>query len=395
VRSWGLTRNLAFLIFSLALWGLGFGLYGVLWPLYIEHLGGGPAVIGVMQAVAGIATAGAAVAGGRWADRLPAKRLLLVGWAVAVPAPLIFLVAPRWPWLFPGVILYFGSAFSTPALQTYIVREAGNRLAVAYNVVMAAFTLGAVLGPTLGGFLVAVRGFSWVFGLAALCYALSTLLLLPLADREPPRLPGRGGSRARPTPWLDAQLTPWLLLAIVTAATASLAMPYVVPFWRQVGSLSVRDIGMLGSVGTLLAGITHPLWGRAAERRGLANTVAWGLLLGAVGMGTVAAAPGIPWLQAAGAALRGAGAGTMGLVGVAVGRVASPDRAGSAYGWFNALTELAGAAAPYPGSLLYKWRPSAPIVVASLLWTLLAVWVATRPPRHAAALARAAAPRGQ
>lgn len=390
VRSWGLTRNLALLLLSLALWGLGFGLYGVLWPLYVEHLGGGPAVIGVLQAVAGIATAGAALAGGRWADRLSAKRLLLAGWAVAVPAPVIFLLAPRWPWLFPGVVLYFGSAFSTPALQAYIVREAGSRLVVAYNVVMAAFTLGAVLGPTLGGVLVAARGFSWVFGLAAFCYALSTLLLLPLADREPPRIrPPRSG-QLRHGPWLDAQLTPWLLLAIVTAATASLAMPYVVPFWRQVGSLSVRDIGMLGSLGTLLAGLTHPLWGRTAERRGLGNTVVWGLLLGAAGMATVAAAPGAPWVQAAGAALRGAGAGTMGLVGVAVGRVASPDRAGSAYGWFNALTELAGAAAPYPGSILYKWRPSAPIVVASLLWTLLAVWVATRPPRNAAAPARAA-----
>ncbi len=385
LRAAGLTRNLALLTAAMAVWGLGFGLYGVLWPLYVEHLGGGPGAIGLLQAVAGLTTAAVALPGGRWADRVPAKRLLLWGWLAAVPAPFLFRWAPTWSWLLPGVLLYFGSAFSTPALQSYIRQEAGPRLAVAYNVVMSAFTLGAVLGPALGGVLLGTVGFGPIFLLAGGCYALSTLLLLPIRGRDAPSSGRASGSGSREAVSSTLRgLGPWLLLAMVLAASGGLALPYLVPFWRQVGGLTVRQIGLLGSLGTLMATLMHPVWGRRAERRGLAATVAQGLFLGAAGMAAVLLWPRTDDVQALAALARGAGAATMGLVGVAVGRGASPGRVGSAYGWFNALTELAGAAAPYPGSLLYRWRAGAPMLVVGLTWAFVAVLLVTREPRRPA-----------
>ncbi|MGC8488409.1 MAG: MFS transporter [Clostridia bacterium] len=374
----GLNRNLLLLTVALMLWGLGFGLYAVFWPLYVEHLGGGPAAIGLVTMIGGLATAAAVLPGGLWTDRGRAKPVLLWGWVVAIPAPLLFIGAKSWVWLIPGVILYFGSSFSTPAVQAYITAEAGRRLSVAYNVVMAAFALGAVVGPVLGGHLVTRIGYHGVFWLAAMLYALSTLALLPLTER-PRRAAARLPTVARPLQ--NARLQPWLGIGILLAAAGALAGPYIVPFWRTYGGLSLQEIGLLGSLTTLAAAVASPLWGRVAERRGLAGPIALGLAAVAGGITLIWAFPRNPGVQMFSALERGTGAAAHGLVGVAVGRLAHAGQVGLAYAWMNALMELAGALAPYPGALLYQWRPSAPMLVTSLVFVLAAVMVATREPR--------------
>lgn len=375
----GLNRNLVLLTTSLMLWGFGFGLYGVFWPLYIERLGGVPSSIGLITMVGGLTTAAAVIPGGLWTDRGRAKPVLIWGWAVAIPAPLLFIWARSWVWLIPGVLLYFGSSFSTPAVQAYVTAEAGRKLSVAYNVVMAAFALGAVLGPTLGGQLVPRIGYHGVFLMAAGLYALSTLILLLLTER--PRPPARMDVSTLHRPLKNARLQPWLGIGVLLAAAGGLAGPYVVPFWRTYGGLSLQEIGLLGSLTTLSGAIASPLWGRVAERRGLAGPVAVGLAAVAGGLALIWAWPRDPAVQAASAFIRGTGAAAHGLVGVAVGRVAHAGQVGLAYAWMNALMEVAGALAPYPGALLYEWRPSAPMLVTSLVFVLTAVAVATRDPR--------------
>ena len=385
LRRFGLNRNLALLTASLMLWGFGFGLYAVFWPLYVEKLGGGPSAIGLITMIGGLATAAAVLPGGVWADRGRTKPVLLWGWAVAVPAPLLFIWAHSWPALIPGVLLYFGSSFSTPAVQAYVAAEAGTKLSVAYNVVMAAFALGAVVGPVLGGQLMPRIGYHGVFALAAAVYAVSTLALWPLTER-------RQGAAIRAAragiggPLQDERLKPWLGIGILLAAAGALCGPYIVPFWRTYGGLSLQSIGLLGSITTLAAAAASPFWGRAAERHGLAGPVALGLAGVAGGLTMVWAWPAAAGVQAFGAFLRGTGAAAHGLVGVAVGRVARGGQVGMAYAWMNALMEVAGALAPYPGALLYQWRPSAPMLVTALIFGMTAVLVATRGPRRPAVL---------
>jgi len=375
----GLNQNLLLLTTALMFWGLGFGLYGVFWPLYIERLGGTPPAIGLLTMVGGLATAAAVLPGGLWTDRGRAKPVLVWGWAVAVPAPLLFIWARSWPWLLPGVLLYFGSSFSTPAVQAYVAAEAGRKLSVAYNVVMAAFALGAVIGPMLGGQLVPRVGYHGVFRVSAGLYALSTVMLLPLTERPRARVPVEPSALVRPL--RDQRLRPWLGIGVLLAAAGALAGPYIVPFWRSYGGLSLQDIGFLGALTTLAGAMASPLWGRVAERRGLAGPVAAGLAAVAGGLSLIWLWPRNRGVQAASAFIRGTGGAAHGLVGVAVGRVAHGGQVGLSYAWMNALMEVAGALAPYPGALLYEWRPSAPMLVTSLVFVLATVAVLTREPR--------------
>lgn len=376
----GLSHNLLLLAVAMALWGLGFGLYGILWPLYVEQLGGGPVAIGWLQTAAGLSTALVVLPGGFLADRVDRKKMILWGWIMAVPAPFLFAWAPSWPWLFVGVILYFGSAFSTPAAQAYIQAEAGPRLAVAYTVVMSAFALGAVIGPAISGYLVDLTSFRTVFYMAGALYAVSTLLILPMAPAPAP-----GGVRHTwsLTSWSPARrprFFQWVALAALLSVAGGLSGPYVVPFWRTVGHFNIKTIGLLGAVTTLTAALVSPLWGRLAERLGIPRALGWGLAITTAGMVGLWAIPRLLWLQASSAVVRGAGGGSGGLTGVAIGRVVPGLEAGTAYGLLNWISELAGALAPYPGALLYEIRPEAPMVFTTALGFLLVVWIFTREP---------------
>lgn len=96
----------------------------ILWPLYIERLGGTPVDIGILAAAGGIALGVVLIPGGWLSDRVDRRRILLIGAAMAVPAPFLFVGAPHWQWLIPGVLLFHGSGFSRPAAQAVVQAEA-------------------------------------------------------------------------------------------------------------------------------------------------------------------------------------------------------------------------------------------------------------------------------
>jgi hypothetical protein len=374
VRWWGLSPNVLRLAAAMGLWGLGFGLYGTLWPLYVETLGGSALAIGWLATLAGVVTAASALPGGYCADRFDRRGLIRWGWALAVPAPFLFAWAPHWQWLALGVFLYFGTSFSTPAAQAYIQAEAGNRLALAYNVVMGAFAIGAVLGPATGGFVVARVGFHPVFYLSGLIFLGSTVIVWPI-DRAPATGPPRGFIwRGRP------RLFRWIALTAVLALAGGLAGPYVVPFWRTVGGLSVQTIGLVSGLTLLVGAATGPLWGRLAERVGLPFALGLGVSVGLVGIVGLFGWPRILWGQVSAAGVRGVGGGSHLLTGVAVGRVVRAPEAGTAYGVLNLAAETAGALAPFPGALLYRFRPEAPLVFQAAILALVAVWAMTARP---------------
>lgn len=369
----GMTRDLWWMTAAQGLWGLGFGLYGLMFPLYIEKLGGGPIIIGLLSTVSGIVTALVVFPGGWLADRVDRRRVLVWGWIVAIPVPFIFALAPRWEWLLPGVVLYFGSSFSIPAMQSIIVAEAPKEhLSTAYNVVMSVFSAGMVVGPTIGGYLVSHYSYGLVFTISGLIYAASTLAILqmrPHSAGAPIKRRVQWSPRTRP------RFFQWMLFSSVLAAVQGIAWPFVVPYWKSVGHLSVQAIGVLGSVAILAATLTGPLWGRAAERVGIPRSLGAGLGLVVVGWMALLWAPeSIGWGVFSGL-MRGVGEGSRGLQGVAVGRVARPGETGTAYGLFNLVTELSGALAPLPGGILFRHWAYGPLTVATFLTAIIAWWL--------------------
>ncbi len=363
MRHIGLTRDLTWLTLSQGLWGLGFGFYGFLWPLYIEHLGGSAVAVGLLSTIAGIATALVVFPGGYVADRVERKSILVWGWLVAIPAPFMFALAPHWQWLIPGVVLYFGSAFSTPALQAVVLEEASpQNLSSAYNVVMSVFGMGMVVGPTIGGLLAVHYSYRLVFVISGVVYCASTACVFPI-QRHPPspsmsvKLKWRPKSRPR--------FFRWVVFSGGLAVIQGLTWPFVVPYLKESGHLPIETIGVLSSVGILFATVSAPLWGRIGERVGLPRALGYGLGFVTAGWVLLLWNPSsFAWAMASGV-LRGGGEGARGLPGVAVGRTVRSEEAGTAYGVYNLVTEMAGALAPLPGGYLYARWPYMPMAVTA------------------------------
>jgi MFS family permease len=372
-EKFGMTPDLWWMTLAQGLWGLGFGLYGLFFPLYIEKLGGGPVIVGLLTTVAGVITALVVLPGGWLADHVDRRTVLLWGWILAVPVPLIFALARHWQWLIPGVVLYFGSAFSTPAMQAVIVAEAPpSKLTTAYTVVMSVFGAGMVIGPTVGGYLTARYSYTVVFSLATALYLVSTFVLLRV-HRHPPEV--RRSRQLQWRPQTRPRFFQWMIFSAVLAGVQGIAWPFVVPYWKTVGHLSVEVIGVLGSVAILMATVTGPLWGRVAERWGIPRTLGAGLGLLVIGWLALLWAPeSVGWGLFSGL-MRGIGEGTRGLQGVAVGRVVRPHEAGTAYGLYNLVTELASALAPLPGGLLFRHWAFGPLTVATFFTAVIAWWL--------------------
>jgi DHA1 family tetracycline resistance protein-like MFS transporter len=369
----GMTADLWWMTVAQGLWGFGFGLYGLFFPLYIEKLGGGPVIIGLLTTVAGVVTALVVLPGGWLSDRVDRRTVLVWGWVVAIPVPFMFAFARTWEWLIPGVLLYFGSAFSTPAMQAIVVAQAPpERLSTAYNVVMSVFGAGMVLGPAVGGYLTSHYSYRVVFVLAGMIYGVSTLAIVRI--RPHPARPANS-SRLEWKPKARPRFFQWMAFSAVLAAIQGVAWPFVVPYWKSVGHLSVEVIGILGSVAILSATVSGPLWGRIAERLGIPRSLGAGLGFLVVGWLALLWAPeSVGWGIFSGL-MRGVGEGSRGLQGVAVGRVARPGETGTAYGLFNLVTEMSAALAPLPGGLLFRHWAFGPLVLATFCTALIAWWL--------------------
>ncbi|MCY0881622.1 MAG: MFS transporter [Firmicutes bacterium] len=374
-KSWGMTPDLWWLAASLGLWGLGFGLYGILWPLYIEKLGGTAVSVGLLSTLAGMTTAFVVFPGGWLADRIDRRTLILVGWLISMPAPFLYALAPNWHWLIPAMLLYYGSSFSSPAIQAIVLTESPSEsMASAYNIVMSIFGAGMILGPTVGGYLAGHFSYRLVFVVSGIIYAGSTVLLLPMRPHPPQ-------SRNLPAPvrkWRPSdrpRLFQWMMFSAGMAAVQGMVGPFIVPYWKSVSHFSMQTIGFLGSIGMLSGTVAAPFWGRIGQRMGIPQAIGWGMGIATSGLMVLIWNPASWTFSLFSGILRGVGESARSLQGVAIGRTVRRQEAGTAYGLMSLVTETVGALAPIPGGLLFHAWPYAPLLLSAFLTTIIGGWL--------------------
>lgn len=263
--------------------------------------------VGIVAASASLPVALLSLVGGVVADRTDKLRLVIIAQSLlAVQATTFFLmvftghISVGWVValaLFGGAI----NAFEIPARQSLIIELVGREDlldAIALN--STGFNLARILGPMIGGLLIANLGLSWVFGVNAISYAavLAGLLLIKLPPRAMRERAGsspmaglieglryiRGTHQvwslmklvavysifgapylalmpviARDTLGGNAQTYGWLLGAVGTGAImAGLVLAFVA---RRVGRGRVLTAGALGfSVLVLAFSMSRSLW---------------------------------------------------------------------------------------------------------------------------------------
>ncbi len=133
---------------------LGFGIVIPFLAYYVESFGARASTVGLLMSTFSLAQFLFAPFWGRISDRVGRRPILLIGLAGSVVGYLLFGFAASLAWLFAARMIAGISGATIPTAQAYIADSTtpANR-AKGMGLIGAAFGLGFILGPALGGIL--------------------------------------------------------------------------------------------------------------------------------------------------------------------------------------------------------------------------------------------------
>jgi len=375
-----LKRDQAIIFWAIFLWAMGMGLYNYLWPVYTRQLGAGDVELGFLYSLSFLITTLATIPGGSLADRFDRKWVIIGFWWIAVPSPVIYALAGDWRALIPGILLFNVSNALNPALQAYLSETTEpRRIATTFNVVFAAFPLGMVISPAVGGWLARGFGLRSVFWVTFAFYLVSSLSLFLLTPQPPRRVVRRDKpARAPASPgggWLAApEVRPLLRLSLffgLVMGLWNLYLPFSTPFLEDVAGLDVSWVGVLGTLASLGAAILSPLLGRLADRNGLPRVLGWSLAAQLAPLGLWLLWPTALPALAGSMFLRGLQDGSRGVMTSMVGHHMTGPKAGDrrqlagrGFALYAVVTGLFQAVTPYVGGWLYRYGAPVPFLAA-------------------------------
>jgi MFS transporter, DHA1 family, tetracycline resistance protein len=283
-------RLTVFLAIALDL--IGFGMILPILPYYAEAFHASKLTIGFLFASYSLAQLLCAPWLGRLSDRFGRRPLMLVSIAGSAAAHLLFATAGGLPMLFVARSLAGIAAANYGIAQAYLadITPPADR-SRAMGLVGAAFGLGFVIGPALGGLLLR-------FGVTAVPYAaaaLSTLNLVIAVAALPESLPpaARGAAMAKPLfglddlrrLWHDVRLRNLMLLFFLVMFCFSIMEATLALFCQASFGFGPRATsGLFAYVGVLLVVVQGGLLGRLARRFGDRRLILAGIAAMALGL---------------------------------------------------------------------------------------------------------------
>lgn len=325
----GLRENLGQFLLLVAVNALVGGMIGqerTVLPLLAEREFGLTAFSSALTFIVafGIVKAGTNFFAGTLSDRFGRKPVLVAGWLVAIPIPLILIWAPSWGWvIFANALLGVnqGLTWSTTVIMKIdLVGPAKRGLAMGFN---EAAGYGAVALTALAtGFLAAHYGlrpepFYLGIAYAALGLGLSTLLVRETrghAEHEAAtHVPATGDLHGGLTTREVFTLTSFRERALSSCSQAGLVNNLndglawgLFPLYFAAAGLSVARIGILAALYPAVWGLGQLVTGGLSDRFGRKPFIAGGMLLQAFAIALIAATEGFG-IWAFGAILLGAG----------------------------------------------------------------------------------------
>jgi MFS family permease len=272
---------------TLSLFGDFFNYVALAW-LVLQLTGSGLA-LGSVLVVEALPRAVLMLVGGALADRLSARLTMLgsMGLRTAVVAPLAVLVlAGRVQmWEVYAIAVVFGvvDAFYMPARSSILPKVvADHELEPGNAVLNVTAQTSVILGPVLGGLIVAALGIGWAFAADAACFAIGFLFILwlPSAARTAP-------GEAHPDGGLGGQIVAGFRYAWADSGIRVLLIV-----------IAVIDFAANGALGVGLPTLAHGRFAAGAAGLGILLG-AWGVgaTLGALGAGFVAPPKRFGWLM--------------------------------------------------------------------------------------------------
>jgi len=368
--SGALNRDLKLLFISTLIGAFGDGLYFYILPLYVRKLGANPVEVGIFFSVMILATAFTPLLGGFLADKYDQKKVMIVGWLVWMPVPILFSLAKDWFQLLPGAVLY-GFWIGQPAFGAYIASSAEKeKMTLTFATLSASWSLGYIFSPALGAYLSDTVGIRWVFYLAFILYGTCTGILFLISSRGAATQTSQLSSTA--TSFGRKKLLIWSAFFAVIMFFVFLVRPLVPQILKDEFHLTDSLVGILGSITFLGSGVLGIYLGRIGDKWRKAGAISVCMILCSVSALILVSFNNFFALSLA-SFLMGASYTTWSLIGAVVSSIA-PEA--SKARWISvplSSSMLAAFLAPYLGGLLYEASPYYPFLVFIVATALLSV----------------------
>lgn len=388
----GLSRDNTWLALSTLLYGASVGFYQYVLPLYLEQLGASPDQVGLGLAIGNSGAVVGLLVGGILVNRYGLRRQILASWGLTVAAGMLLVAAGSWQIAALGLLLTTLSLFGIPAYNAYIVLARGRQgTAEALTLVYVSFNLGSVVTPALGGWIIAVAGMRAMFGASLVCIVASTLVTIPISERQPEvavsQAVALSGRRNRLTglfqSYVDALGDPPLRRLLALFAGMYLAtfvgVSLMPNYLHDRLGMDTAAIGVLGT-GAAIVGVAGSL-GLVRLVRPLGEYRALALGQGALvaGFGLALLAPSVGSLAllagGAGFALRGGLSAQQAIARAMVPAVAVGQRLGPAFALQSILYNGATALGPALAGILYARDAALPLAAAFLIGLPYIIWL--------------------
>jgi DHA3 family tetracycline resistance protein-like MFS transporter len=285
---------------------MGDGIFTIALALVTLDVDRHPSGIALVFAARAIPSVALALVGGVVVDRVSRRLVMLTsdsirGAAVGVTALLLARGQLRlWELIVMAAIFgaadsFFGPASMTivPELLTADQLVAGNALSQMSN----QLTQG-LLGPAIGGFIVAAIGTAWSFGIDAMSFLVSALCLFALRSRSRP-------ARSTKSPAADAReglsyvwTRPYLLYAVIGAALANVfgmaPLTVLLPlFIRETLHASALERGLVYAAGGASGVVASLIVARLGSPRRQITVLWCSYALSGVAVVAIASAPNV------------------------------------------------------------------------------------------------------
>jgi MFS family permease len=356
--SLGLRANLgqfALLVGISGLVGAMVGQERSLLPLLATNVFGltGASAILTFLVAFGLAKAAANLAAGAFADRLGRKPVLVAGWLIGLPVPLLIIWADSWSWIVLANVLLGvnqGLTWSTTAIMKIdLVGPSKRGLALGLNeaagygaVALAALVTGAI-GAQAG-----LRPAPFLFGLAIAGLGLTASTLLVRETSGHVQLESAGANGSQRLSWRDVFLRTTLRDPSLSAACQAGLVNNLndgvawglFPVYFATAGLSVGEIGVLAAAYPAVWAVGQIATGALSDRVGRRPLIVAGMLVQAVAIAAIALTSSFGAWLAASAVL---GIGTALVYPTLLAAVAdgsAPDWRGSAVGVYRLWRDL-------------------------------------------------------
>jgi MFS transporter, DHA1 family, tetracycline resistance protein len=355
---------------------LGFGIIIPLLPFYAESYGANAFMVGMLGTVYSLMQFVFSPIWGRWSDRIGRRPIILLGLLGSCVSYLALAMAGSLALIFAARVLGGIAGANIPTAQAYIadITTPENR-ARGMGMIGAAFGLGFIFGPALGGVLTHFGPSAPMWAASALCFGNFAAASVLLPESRPANIARRASlgrldlvRRSVGRPKLLLLLT---LYFIISMAFSGFEATFALYSERRFGFTAANIGYMFAFIGAVLALVQGVLVGRVVPRVGEHRLIPAAVAVIALGLALVPLVQSVPMLLVAcGTLAVGMGFNGPSLSSM-VSRLSGADEQGGILGLAQSLASLGRVVGPAWGGFLFdRFGPPVPYFSAS---TIMAV----------------------